>query len=80
MKEQEILAERIKDLCKEKGISFYTLSYRASIPLSTLIHIIDGSTQNPGIFTVSKICSGLNITLKDFFNSEKFDNIEYEVE
>lgn len=80
MKEQEILSKRIQELCKEKGMSYYILSYRASIPMTTLMHIIDCSTKNPGLFTISKICSGLNVTLQEFFSTKEFDNVGYEVE
>lgn len=80
MKEQEILAKRIQELCKERGISYYTLSYQAGVPMTTLMHIMNCSTHNPGLFTISKICSGLNVTLKDFFNTKEFEGIGYEVE
>lgn len=69
----EILITRIKQLCKEKGLSYYKLSYRATIPMTTLIHIIDGNTQNPGIFTIMKICDGLGISMKYFFDTEEFE-------
>lgn len=80
MKEQDLLAKRIQELCMERNISYYTLAYRSSIPMTTLMHIVDCSTKNPGIFTLSKICSGLNITLRDFFSLEEFDTIGYEVD
>ena len=41
MKAQDMLVERINNLCKEKGLSYYTLSYRSAVPLTTLMHIID---------------------------------------
>ena len=46
--------------------------------MTTLMHIINCSTKNPGIFTILKICNGLNITIKEFFDSEEFVDIEYE--
>ena len=73
--EQKILARRINDLCKQKGISYYGLSYESAVPLTTLLHIVDGSTKNPGIFTIIKICEGLGISLQEFFDSEEFDVI-----
>ena len=76
MKEQQILVRRIEYLCKKQGISYYVLSYRSTVPLPTL----DLSTRNPGIFTLAKICNGLGITLKDFFDAEEFKDIEYELE
>ncbi|MCI8831113.1 MAG: helix-turn-helix domain-containing protein [Lachnospiraceae bacterium] len=76
MEEQKILAKRIEFLCKEKNLSYYELSYKAAVPLTTLMHIMDGSTKNPGLFTISKICGGLRISLKDFFDTQEFEGIE----
>ena len=80
MKEQMIVSERIKYLCQQEGISYYELSYKAAVPITTLMHITNCSTKNPGIFTIITICSGLNITIGEFFNSKEFENIEFEVE
>ena len=74
------LAGRITGLCQQRGISYYTLSYRSAVPITTIMHIIDGSTRNPGVFTIIKICNGLNITVKDFFDAEDFSGIECETE
>lgn len=80
MREQKILSKRIENLCKQKGISYYSLSYKSTVPITTLMHIINCSTKNPGIFTIVKLCNGLNISIKDFFDSSDFDDIEYEIE
>ena len=70
---QEILQKRIEELCKEKEMTYYALSYKSTLPLTTLIHIIDGSTKNPGIFTIMKICDGLGVTMKEFFDTLEFE-------
>ena len=70
--QQKILANRINDLCKKRGISYYALSYKSAVPLTTLLHIVDGSTKNPGILTIIRICDGLEISLKDFFDRKEF--------
>ncbi len=75
MSEQELLSARIMFFCKEKRMTYYKLASRSAIPLTTLMHIMNGSTKNPGVFTIIKICSGL-----EFFNSKEFENIEFEVE
>lgn len=67
-----ILADRINNLCKERSMSYYSLAYKSTVPLTTLLHIVDGSTRNPGILTIIKICDGLEVTLKDFFDTEDF--------
>ena len=80
MKEQAMIAERIKDLCRKNNLSYYTLSYKSAVPITTLMHIIDCSTKNPGIFTITKICNGFGITLIDFFDMEELKGIELEAE
>ena len=80
MEAQKKLAKRIYLLCKRQGISYYALSYRSAVPMTTLMHIIDGSTKNPGLFTIIKICNGFNMTVKEFFDAEEFIGIEDETE
>ena len=77
---QEILKNRIDDLCRERNYTYYNLSYKASVPLSTLMHIMNGECKNPGLNTIIKICDGLEISLKDFFDTEEFVQILKEVE
>ena len=80
MTEQELLAKRINYYCKARGISYYTLANRSAVPLTTMMHIINCSTKNPGIFTILKLCSGLDITILEFFDSKEFENLEFEIE
>ncbi|MBQ8626357.1 MAG: helix-turn-helix transcriptional regulator, partial [Agathobacter sp.] len=62
-----------------KGMSYYTLSYRSTVPLTTLLHILDGSTKNPGILTIIKLCDGLGISLQEFFDTEEFSSMGKEM-
>lgn len=77
--QQKILINRINDLCKKRGISYYSLSYKSAVPLTTLLHIVDGTTKNPGIITIIKLCNGLDVSLKDFFDAEEFRKLQDEV-
>ena len=72
-KYQEALLHRIDELCKEKELTYYTLSYKAGVPLSTVMNIQKGKSQNPGIFTIMKLCDGFEISMKEFFDAEEFD-------
>lgn len=78
MSAQDMLVERINNLCKENRLSYYALAYRAAVPMTTLMHIIDKSTSNPGIMTIGKLCDGFGITLKEFFDSPEFEDLEKE--
>ena len=75
MSAQDMLVERIDNLCKERNMSYYMLSYNSTVPLTTLMHIMNKSTLNPGIITISKICDGFGITMKEFFDSSGFDGL-----
>ena len=72
-KEQQALIDRINELCKEKGYSYYALNYKSGVPLSTILHIIDGTSRNPGIFTIMKLCEAFEITMEDFFGTDAFN-------
>lgn len=72
MKEQEILVERIEYLCRKKGISHYRLAFNSSVPITTLDNILKYRTRNPGWYTISKICTGLGVTISEFFDDEAF--------
>lgn len=80
MNEQKILADRIDYYCQKKRLSYYALAYRSTVPLTTLMHIMNCTTKNPGIFTIAKICNGLDITVTEFFDADEFFNMEFEVE
>ncbi len=73
-KYQEALLHRINALCKENNLTYYALSYKADVPLSTVMNIKKGKSANPGIFTIMKLCDGLGVSMKEFFDSEEFEN------
>ena len=74
MTSNEAICKRISDLCKEQNITYYALASRAAIPKSTLMNILSGT--NTTVATINKICSGLGITMYEFFQSEYFEDCE----
>ena len=42
--------------------------------------MLNEKSQNPGVVSLQKICDGFEITLRDFFNCDIFDNIEQEIQ
>ena len=79
MNTSEAIAERIRMLCKNRGITPNALSYMAAVPQSTIKSILNGESLNPGIVTIKKLCDGLDITLNSFFNSSLFDDLDQEI-
>mgnify|MGYP000871436737 CR=1 FL=1 len=71
--------QRILTLCKERGVTINGISNISGITQSTLSDIINGSTKNPSIVTIKKLCDGFEITIRQFFDSDIFDDLEQEV-
>lgn len=76
MTSKEAVAERILELCKEKGLAVNALANLAGVTPSTVYSMLNQKSNNPGIVTIQKLCDGMGITLHDFFDSPLFDHIE----
>lgn len=64
--------KRIVDLAKDNGLSMNALANLSGVPRTTVITMTKSSTVK--LATVYGICDGLNITLRQFFDSPLFDN------
>lgn len=71
--------KRILELCNERNLTVNALSNISGVTQSTVNDIVNGTTYNAGIATIKKLCDGLEITVREFFDSELFDDLEQEV-
>ena len=71
---------RILQLCEERKISINKLARLSALPPSSVKNILYGKSQNPTIITIKMICDGLDITLKDFFDTPDFEALAPEIE
>ena len=67
--------QRIINLARVNHISLMELSRRADIPYSTIINFMREKGKTITLTTLLKLCIGLKIELKDFFDSELFDDV-----
>lgn len=79
MNTKNAVANRIIELCNQKNIAINALANMAGISPSTLYSVLNEKSQNPGIVTIKKLCDGLEISLRDFFDADIFDDIEQEI-
>ncbi|MDY4954817.1 MAG: helix-turn-helix transcriptional regulator [Candidatus Onthomonas sp.] len=79
MNTREAVALRIRQLCRERGLTPNGLSNLAAVPQSTVKSILNGESKNPGIVSIKKLCDGLEITLGEFFSTPEFDALEQEI-
>ena len=74
-----LMIERIRELCRERGITPNGLSYIAGVPQATIKSILNGVTKSPEVLTIKKLCDGFGITLAQFFDTVEFNNLEQEI-
>lgn len=79
MNTKEAVAKRILELCEERQIAVNALATLSGIPPSTIYSMLNEKSKNPGIVSLKKMCDGLEISIRDFFDSELFDNLEQEL-
>ncbi len=79
MNAKEAIAKRIIELCEENNMPVNALANIAGVPPSTVYSMLNEKSKNPGIITVKKLCDGLEISLRQFFDCPMFDEIEQEI-
>ena len=75
----QAVIKRIEELCKERNLTINALSNLSGVTQSTVSDIVSGNTYNAGIATIKKLCDGLGISVRDFFNSDLFADLEQEI-
>lgn len=67
MLDEKYIAKRIRELCDKKHMSMYALSQKTNISQSSLSNLMKRGSI-PTVFTLDRICEGLDITLAQFFS------------
>jgi len=76
---KEAVEKRIVELCEERGLAINALANLAGVTPSTIYSILNQKSKNPSVSSIKKICDGLDISIRDFFDSDLFDNLEQEI-
>lgn len=77
MRPSDAVVARIQSLCQERRITLNRLAHLSQTPQSTLNEIFSRRTQNPGVATLAKVCRGLGISLRTFFDDPLFDEVDF---
>ena len=72
----EAVRRRIIELLDQNNISAYKLSYLAGMSASVISDCTRGKVKEPTLSSIIHICEGLDIQLKDFFDSKLFSDVE----
>ena len=73
---KEAVEKRIAELCYERGIAINAIANISGVSPSTVYSILNEKSRNLGICSIKKICDGLDISIRDFFDSNLFDGLE----
>lgn len=78
MQLQQAISLRIMELVHENGITLNQLAERSGISASSITRTVkaNSSVSNTTTGTVLKMCSGLGIPFKAFWESPLFDDID----
>lgn len=79
MNAKEAVAKRIQELCFERDIAINYLANQSGVSPSTVYSMLNSKSKNPGVVSVQKICDGLQISVRSFFDSPLFDDLEQEI-
>ena len=79
MRTKEAVAQRILELCRERNIAVNALANISGVSPSTIYSMLNQRSQNPGVVSIKKLCDGLEITVRQFFDSPLFDETEQEI-
>ena len=80
MSVKDVVAARVVELCRERGIRPNELANRAGVTASTVYSLLDARRRDVSVVTVKKLCDGLEITIGEFFGTPEFDALEQEIE
>jgi len=77
---KDAIAERFKQLCKQRGISYTQLARLAGVTPSTVYSLLKQERKDVSVVTVKKLCDGLDLCIIDFYNCDLFRNLPPEIE
>ena len=79
MNTKQAVANRIIELCREKGLAINAVANLSGMPPMTIYSMLNAKSKNPGIVNIKKICDGLGITLGEFFSTAEFNALKQEI-
>ena len=79
MNAKTAVARRIQALCIERNMAVNALANQCGIAPSTIYSMLNTKSKNPGVVSIQKICDGLEISVREFFDDPLFDELEQEI-
>lgn len=76
MNAKDAVGLRIQVLCAKYEITVNELARKCGVAPSTIYSMMNEKSKNPGVVSIQKICDGLDISVREFFNDSLFENLD----
>ena len=77
---KDAVANRFREICKDRNIKPNELANWAGITPSSVYSMLDPTRREVSVNLVKKLCDGLDMTLGEFFSTPEFDGLEQEIQ
>ncbi len=79
MRMKEAIVKRFQQLCQERNIKYNELANLSGVTPSTVYSMMDERRKDVSAVTVKKLCDGLGISVRAFYDSPIFESLEQEI-
>lgn len=79
MNAKQAVARRIQELSATYNLTVNALANQCGVPPSTIYSMLNTKSENPGVITIQKLCDGLGVSMRAFFDSPLFEDLEPEI-
>lgn len=69
----EAIAERVKAIMEQKGISKKQLAEKSRLSAKTVSNLLAAKSEKFPLTTLNKVLKGLEVSYEEFFQGELFD-------
>lgn len=76
---KDAVVQRFQQICSERNITINEMAYLSGVTPSTAYSMMDPRRREVSIITIKKFCDGLDISIRSFFDSPLFDDLEQEI-
>lgn len=80
MRIKEAIVKRFQQLCRERNIKYNELATISGVTPSTVYSMMDENRKDVSAITVKKLCDGLDISIREFYDAPIFENLEQEIQ
>ena len=79
MRMKEAIVKRFQQLCQERNIKYNELANLSGVTPSTVYSMMDERRKDVSAVTVKKLCDGLGISVRAFYDSPIFESLEQDI-